>query len=153
MQKLIESPAVEAKLRELSEAILADPTYRHHMSKVEKFLENEEARDGYRQASELGHSLQMKRHQGQEIDPEEMAEFDRQRETLVANPLVRDFLDAQHTLGDLPATAGTWVQKTIELGRIPEPEDFQSSCCGGHGHDHDHEHEHCGDHGGCGCSH
>jgi cell fate (sporulation/competence/biofilm development) regulator YlbF (YheA/YmcA/DUF963 family) len=143
MSATIESPALNLKIRDLCEAILADPGYQSLMARVDAFLDNESAKEQYRAATELGHELQQKQRAGMELQDAEVMLFEKQRDALFDNSIIREFISAQRELGDMQSSLTAWVEKTIELGRLPEPEDLADSgggCCGGGG-------------GGCGCSH
>ena len=61
----------------------------------------------------------------------------RQREALLGNPVARGFLDAQEELNSIQESIQSHVAKTLELGRLPQPEDFEGGSCGH----------------GCGCHH
>jgi len=54
--------------------------------------------------------------------------------------VAREFLDAQQELHEVQQSIQKYINKTIELGRLPTEDELGSGCCG--------EHEH-----GCGCSH
>jgi cell fate (sporulation/competence/biofilm development) regulator YlbF (YheA/YmcA/DUF963 family) len=142
MSATIESPALNLKIRDLCEAILADPGYQNLMARVDAFLDNDSAKEQYRAATELGHELQQKQRAGLELQDAEVMLFEKQRDALFDNSIIREFISAQRELGDMQSSLTAWVEKTIELGRLPEPEDLAESggCCGGGG-------------GGCGCSH
>ena len=143
MSATIESPALNLKIRELCDAILADPSYQSLMARVDAFLDNESAKEQYRAATELGHELQQKQRAGLELQDAEVLLFEKQRDALFDNSIIREFISAQRELGDMQNSLTAWVEKTIELGRLPEPEDLAEhggGCCGGGG-------------GGCGCSH
>jgi hypothetical protein len=71
------------------------------------------------------------------LSGEEIGEFERQREAMLSNPVARGFLDAQEALHNLQESIQTQVSKTLELGRLPAPEDMESGSCGS----------------GCGCHH
>jgi cell fate (sporulation/competence/biofilm development) regulator YlbF (YheA/YmcA/DUF963 family) len=85
-----------------------------------------------------GQALQEKQHHGQQLEPAEISAFEQDRDALLKNPVAAGFLDAQEEMHDLQHSVQKFVAKTIELGRIPSPEDLESSCgnggCGCHGH-------------------
>ena len=140
MSNVAESPTILVKVRDLCESILADDSYQALMAKVDGFLDDEEAREDYRQTTELGHALQQKQRAGVELDSEEVGEFEKRRDAVVSNPVIREFLDAQRALGDLQSNLSAWIEKTIELGRLPDPDELESGGC-------------CGGGGSCGCHH
>ena len=69
---------------------------------------------------------------------EEISDFEQHREALLKNPVARGFLDAQEELHQVQHSIQKYVNKTLELGRLPTEAEM-NSCCS--------------DHGGCGCSH
>ena len=85
-----------------------------------------------------GQTLQQKQQRSQQLSPEEISSFESDREALLNNPVARGFLDAQEELHHVHETVNRYVAKTLELGRMPTENDFESEDCG---------------HGGCGCSH
>lgn len=137
-----ESTELTAKVRELCESILADSTYIRLMEQVDAFLEDDAAREQYRVATELGHELQQKQRMGMELESAEVANFENQRDALFQNATISSFITAQRELGDLQGTLTAYIEKTIELGRVPDADevaDGGGGCCGGGGG------------GGCGC--
>ena len=68
----------------------------------------------------------------------EMKAFESAREELFANPVAKEFLEAQDNLHNVQSAIGKYVGMTLELGRVPKPDDFKSEdgCCSS---------------GGCGC--
>jgi cell fate (sporulation/competence/biofilm development) regulator YlbF (YheA/YmcA/DUF963 family) len=83
-----------------------------------------------------GQALQEKQHNGEQLDPSEISSFEKDRDSLLANPVASGFLDAQEEMHDLKQSVQKYVAKTIELGRLPSEEDLAESSCGS---------------GGCGC--
>jgi hypothetical protein len=69
---------------------------------------------------------------------EEISDFEQHRDTLLKNPVASGFLDAQQELHQVQESIHKYVNKTIELGRLPSEEELSESCC---------------NHGGCGCEH
>jgi cell fate (sporulation/competence/biofilm development) regulator YlbF (YheA/YmcA/DUF963 family) len=127
---------VQTKLEELCQAILAHPDYESMRLQVDRFLVDDSARGQYARVSEQGEHLHHKQSQGVPLADAEIAEFEREREALLKNPVARGFLDAQERLQDVQASVNRFVGKALELGRVPAPTDLESGC--GHG---------------CGCGH
>ncbi|MGJ8695050.1 MAG: YlbF family regulator [Verrucomicrobiaceae bacterium] len=143
MQILENDSAVMSKTRELCEAIVAEPEYQELLGKVERFLNNDEARLSYQSVHERGQELNNKQGAGLELSEAEIGEFETARESLLANPVASEFLQAQQSLETLQMAVSKQVGMTLELGRVPTEEDIAQSqsggCCGGSGG------------GGCGC--
>lgn len=125
------SPAIQAKLEELCRAIVAEPQFESSRLNVDRFMIDDAARSQYVKVSEKGEHLHHKQAQGVQLTDSEVAEFEREREVLLQNPVARAFLDAQESLHELEEGVNQFVRKTLELGRIPGPEDLQGGC--GHG--------------------
>ncbi|MFV1993928.1 MAG: YlbF family regulator [Verrucomicrobiales bacterium] len=133
--------AVLAKTRELCASILEEPEYREHLDKVENFIANEEARAQFEQLSEKGDALHRKQHEGTTASPEEISEFESLRSSAMDDETISGFIAAREQLHGLHSTISGYVAKTLELGRVPEPGDFEEESSG------------CCNSGGCGCEH
>jgi cell fate (sporulation/competence/biofilm development) regulator YlbF (YheA/YmcA/DUF963 family) len=129
---------IDLKTRELCEAIAAHPEFRASHQRIEAFLANEQARGQYEALMAKGRTMQEKQQQAQPLDDAEIADFEKGREALLGNPVARGFLDAQEELHQLQHSIHKQITKTLELGRVPGPEDLEGdSCghgCGCHGH-------------------
>ena len=79
---------------------------------------------------EKGDSLQHKQQSGMPIDNDEIAEFEKNRDSLLTNPVAANFLTAQQQMHKIQESVMQYVSKTFELGRVPETEDFPSEGCG-----------------------
>ncbi len=126
-----------SKTRELCEAIASDSDYKGLLAKVEKFLADDEARVTYQSVQERGQELNQKQQSGLELAETEIAEFENARTALLNNPVASDFLQAQQSLEALQTSVSRLVGMTLELGRVPTPEDIAQAsgggCCGGGG--------------------
>lgn len=139
MNLLADDSAVMAKTKELCSTIADDPEYQGLLAKVERFLDDDAARLMYQGVHERGEELHQKQHAGLELSESEIRDFESARDTLLQNPVAKEFMDAQQDLQSVQVAIGKFVGMTLELGRVPSAEDLQSSedgCCGG---------------GGCGC--
>jgi cell fate (sporulation/competence/biofilm development) regulator YlbF (YheA/YmcA/DUF963 family) len=93
-------------------------------------MSNEEVRSRYESLSQKGEHLQHKQQMGTQLTSEEVADFERERDVFLNNPVARGFLDAQHEMQKLRESVTHYVTKTFELGRVPAADDLQSC---GHG--------------------
>ncbi len=118
------------KTRELCETILQQPEYKQMRQRIDSFLSDDKAKTQYQTVVEQGEMLQQKQQMGMPLSNEEIAEFEKKRESLVNNPVARDFLDAQQEVQNLQKSVAEHVAKTFELGRLPQTEDFDSGSCG-----------------------
>lgn len=137
MQTTTEETVILSKTRELCETIAGQPEFLEIRRRLDTFMANEEAKSQYQVVVEKGDALQQKQQFGMPLDNNEITEFERTRETLLANPVARDFLDAQQQMHQIQESVMQYVTKTFELGRVPAAEDFESGSCGS----------------GCGCAH
>jgi cell fate (sporulation/competence/biofilm development) regulator YlbF (YheA/YmcA/DUF963 family) len=137
MHATTEETVIIQKTRELCETITAQPEFQVIRQRLDLFMASEEAKAQYQLVVEKGDALQQKQQFGMPLDNNEIAEFERGRDTLMANPVARDFLDAQQQMHKIQESVMQFVTKTFELGRVPSAEDFSSGNCGS----------------GCGCAH
>ncbi len=137
----LRKPSIDDKIRELCEAILADATVVSAMGKVEAFFEDDAARDLYASLAQKSEELHHRQHSGDELTEEDITVYNRLRERAFSHPGVQSFTAARAALQDVEDRVVAFVEKTFELGRIPEESEIVRSggCCGGGGG------------GGCGC--
>lgn len=132
-----EEKVVVEKTRELCSTILAQSGMGIIRKNIDAFMADEKSRSQYESLMAKGQELHEKQHKSLPLSGEEIGEFERQREAMLNNPVARGFLDAQEALHQLQESIQTQVSKTLELGRLPAPEDMESGSCGH----------------GCGCHH
>lgn len=135
MSMLAKDSAVMAKTREMCDAIAQDIEFVALQGQVERFLTDDAAKLQYQSVHERGEELHQKQHAGVELSETEIRGFEEARDALMNNEVARDFMEAQQNLQTLQQTIGKYVGMTLELGRVPEPEDLEQSdgggCCGG----------------------
>jgi cell fate (sporulation/competence/biofilm development) regulator YlbF (YheA/YmcA/DUF963 family) len=132
-----EASAVTEKTKELCETILSDPAVASIRQRIDVFMADAKARGQYESVMTKGQALNEKQQRSLPLSGEEISDFEQQRDALLKNPVARGFLDAQEEMHQLQHTIQEHVSKTLELGRVPGPEDFDSGSCGH----------------GCGCHH
>jgi len=137
MQTTIEETSVLQKTRELCQAILDQPNMRSIRQKIDAFMGDEKSRTQYDNLVAKGQALHEKEHNSIPLTREEVNDFEKQREAVFNNPVARGFLDAQEELHGVQETIHQYVNKTLELGRMPTEEDLSGGGCGH----------------GCGCHH
>jgi len=129
---LADDSTVMTKTKELCAAIAEDSEYKGLLETVETFLSDDEAKAQYQSVHQRGEELQQKQGAGIELSDTEVDEFESSREALLGNPVAKGFLEAQHSLQSVQMAIGKYIGMTLELGRVPQPEDMQSDgCCGG----------------------
>ncbi|MEJ0089814.1 MAG: YlbF family regulator [Limisphaerales bacterium] len=128
---------IEAKTQELCEAILEQIQTGGIRQRIDTFLADTSTRGQYDALMSKGQALQEKQHHGQTLEPAEISAFEKDRETLLKNPVASSFLTAQEEIHELQGGVQKRIAKTLELGRIPSAEDLEEGSCGS----------------GCGCHH
>jgi len=119
-----------AKIEELCEALLNQPEVKSIRQRVDAFNADSDAQKQYETLSERGEYLQHKQQQGAQLTDAEIAEFEKHRELFFANPVAKGFVDAQQQMHKMQETVTKYVGKTLELGRVPAPEEMESGSCG-----------------------
>jgi cell fate (sporulation/competence/biofilm development) regulator YlbF (YheA/YmcA/DUF963 family) len=137
METMIEQTPVVRKTKELCQTILEQPNMKSIRQRIDAFMSDEKSRTQYENVVSKGQALQQKQQQSENLTGEEIADFEKHRDQLLQNPVARGFLDAQEELHEVKHTIHQYVNKTLELGRIPSEDDMQEGC----------------GHGGCGCGH
>jgi len=131
-----ESPVIQ-KTRELCQTILDEPNMQSIRRRIDAFMADEKSRTQYDGVVNKGQILQQKQQLSTPLTGEEIAEFEQHRDALMQNPVARDFLDAQDELHQVQQSIQQYVNKTLELGRLPTDQELAGDGCG-HG---------CGCHG------
>jgi cell fate (sporulation/competence/biofilm development) regulator YlbF (YheA/YmcA/DUF963 family) len=130
--------AIIEKTRALCQAIVDQPEMSSIRQRIDSFMSDAAALGQYEAVMSKGQALQEKQAQGQQLEGTEIADFEKNRDALLNNPLGRGFLDAREELHEIQHSIQKYVSKTLELGRVPTAEDMEDHSCGD---------------GGCGCHH
>jgi cell fate (sporulation/competence/biofilm development) regulator YlbF (YheA/YmcA/DUF963 family) len=130
MQTAIEEAPLVQKTKELCQTILDLPKMKSAHQRMDAFMQNESARTQYNNLVAKGQALQEKQQQGLQLTKEEIAEFERERDALMNNPVARDFIDAQGELHEIKHSVHQYLNLTLELGRLPSEEELQGHSCG-----------------------
>jgi cell fate (sporulation/competence/biofilm development) regulator YlbF (YheA/YmcA/DUF963 family) len=134
MSMITDDSNVMQKTRDLCEAITQDIEFVALQGQVERFLADESSKLQYQSVHEKGEELHQKQQAGVELSDTEIKNFEEARDGLLENEVARDFMDAQQNLQTLQQTISKHIGMTMELGRLPQPEDMEDSsggCCGG----------------------
>jgi cell fate (sporulation/competence/biofilm development) regulator YlbF (YheA/YmcA/DUF963 family) len=129
MLTTIEDSPVIRKTKELCQTILEQPEIRSIRQRIDAFIGDEKARSQYEDLVSKGQALQQKQQQSLPLTGEEIADFEQERETLLGNPVARGFLDAQEELHQVQDSIHKYVNKTLELGRLPSEQEMEASSC------------------------
>lgn len=131
MQTTIQEPNVlTQKIEELCQTILNQPEVQSIRQRVEAFNADDASQKQYETLSERGEYLQHKQQQGAQLTDAEIAEFEKHREEFFNNPIAKGFVDAQQQMHKVQDSVNKYVSKTLELGRVPSPEEMESGSCG-----------------------
>lgn len=128
---------VTQKTRELCQALVDEPGLRAARQSIDAFLADNKAQSQYEQLMAKGQELQRKQQNSQPLNGQEIADFEKDRDALLANPVARNFLEAQEHLHEVQHSIQKQINKTLELGRLPATSELEEGGCGH----------------GCGCSH
>ncbi len=126
------SSPVVVKLQELCKALVDDPQFASIRDRVSLFLSDEETRRQYENLNNKGMMLHGKQQSGVELTEEEINDFEKDRDTLLNNPIAMGFIEAQQEMSEIKNLVNQHISRTFELGRIPTVEDFMGcdSGCG-----------------------
>ena len=130
MQATTEETAIIQQTKELCQTIIDQPEFRQIRTRIDAFMGDDAAKAQYQLVMEKGDSLQHKQQSGLPLDNDEIAEFEKNRELLLNNPVAANFLTAQQQMHKIQESVMQYVSKTFELGRVPTMEDFSSGSCG-----------------------
>ena len=139
MPTTIEETPVMQKTRELCQAVLDQPNMQSIRRRIDAFMADEKSRTQYDGLVNKGQVLQQKQHNATPLTGEEIADFEQHRDALLQNSVARDFLDAQEELHQVQQSIHQYVNKTLELGRLPTEQELSGEGCGqgcGCGHNH-----------------
>jgi cell fate (sporulation/competence/biofilm development) regulator YlbF (YheA/YmcA/DUF963 family) len=137
MQTTIEETPILRKTKELCQTILEEPSMQSIRQRIDAFMGDDKTREQYDGLVSKGQALQQKQQSSTPLTGEEIADFEQHRDALLGNPVARGFLDAQEELHKVQQSIQAYVNKTLELGRMPSGDELSHGSCGS----------------GCGCSH
>ena len=138
MPATIEETPIIRKTRELCQTLLDEPSMQALRQRIDAFMGDDKVRAQYDGLLSKGQALQQKQQAAVALTGEEISDFEQHRDSLLKNPVARAFIDAQEELHQVRESIQKYVNKTLELGRLPSEEDLSEGCCG---------------HDGCGCGH
>jgi len=130
METIVDESVIVAKTKELCQAILDEPNMRAVRQRVDTFMGDDQARSLYDSLVSKGQALQQKQQLSMPLTGEEVADFEQHRTALFNNPVAKDFLDAQEQLHQVQESVQHYVTKTLELGRVPTPDEVKGDSCG-----------------------
>ena len=87
-------------------------------------MTDEKLKYDYSMLNERGVLLQQKQQAGVEITEEEIVELDKLSQAFMANPVAKNFLEAQEEFQQVQNRINQVITKTFEIGRVPNQDDF-----------------------------
>lgn len=125
-----EENAIIEQTKALCQTIVDQPGMTSIRQRIDSFLADSNARGQYETVVNKGQALQEKKAQGRQLESAEIADFEKDREALLNNPVARGFLDAREKLHEIQHSVQKYVSKTLELGRVPSTDDLADHSCG-----------------------
>jgi cell fate (sporulation/competence/biofilm development) regulator YlbF (YheA/YmcA/DUF963 family) len=132
---------VHQKTVELCETLLQQPQFQSIRQRIDAFMGDAKAQQQYEMVNEKGRALHHRQHSGESLAESEITGFEKMRDSLLANTVARNFIEAQQEMHQMQEQIGQYVSKTFELGHVPAEHELSDGCCGGDGGH------------SCGCSH
>ena len=128
MSTLTAATAITDKTRELCQTILDHPAFLSAQQRIRAFMADDQARSAYEAVVGKGEALRHKQHHGESVADAERVAFERERVSLLCNPVAAAFIDAQSELHEVRKSVEQHIALTLELGRLPTDEDFSGGC-------------------------
>jgi cell fate (sporulation/competence/biofilm development) regulator YlbF (YheA/YmcA/DUF963 family) len=128
MQTTLDATPVLRKTKELCQLILDQPNMRSIRQRIDAFMGDGKTREQYDGLVNKGQALKQKQESSVPLSHEEIDDFEQHREALLQNPVARAFLEAQEELHEVQKTVHQYVNKTLELGRLPTDEEAAGTC-------------------------
>lgn len=123
-QTHLEMEPVKKGTDQLCESIVNQKGFKELFSKIDAFMTDEKLKYDYSMLNDRGALLQQKQQAGVEITEEEIVEFDKLSEAFMANPVAKNFLEAQEEFQQVQNRINQVITKTFEIGRVPNQDDF-----------------------------
>src|SRR5260221_9167706 len=108
MTTQLEETVVTQKTRELCQSIAEQPEFQSIRQRIDAFMADDTAKSQYQIVVEKGEMLQHKQQMGVQMSPEEINDFEKNREALINNPIARDFMDAQQAMRNVQESVGQY---------------------------------------------
>ena len=139
LDQATETPVIE-KTKELCNVLVNQASFKELQAQIQDFMDSSEVQEMYKGLGDKQGILQQKQEAGMPLTDEEIADFNKDREAVLANPVAKGFIDSQQSMKDLQKTLTAYLSLTFELGRCPTADEVDESqnasgggCCGGGG--------------------
>lgn len=126
----MDTDAVAGKMAELCAGLLEQDGYKAMRKMIDRFAADVDAIAQYERFVEQQEALQQKEAQGHGLSPEEVAAYEQAELALYENEIIRQFMYAQRELSQLHEMVSKYFTLTIELNRLPEPDELKKAGCG-----------------------
>ena len=123
----------KTKVKELCQSLLDDPALKEVFETIDKFMEDDDAKELFSKMQSKGESLQMKQQSGMELTAGEVEEYNKVRDEMMENSVASAFVGAQESIQSIHQVIGRSISLVFENGRVPTEEEFDSQCCGSGG--------------------
>ncbi|MFN7141352.1 MAG: YlbF family regulator [Limisphaerales bacterium] len=91
MQTNLEDGVIVQKTKELCETILKQPEFQSIRSRIDQFMGDDKAKAQFDALNEKGEFLHHKQHQGVTLTQAEIADFEKERDAVLANPVIEEY--------------------------------------------------------------
>ncbi|CAI6057066.1 hypothetical protein PAECIP112173_01633 [Paenibacillus sp. JJ-100] len=118
------------KMQELCSLLLQDEGYQEMRKMIDQFAADEDATAQYERFMEKHQALEEKEHQNIELLESEIQVYEEEERALYDHPLIRRFIYAQREFSQLHQQISNYFTKSIELNRLPEPQEWGKESCG-----------------------
>jgi cell fate (sporulation/competence/biofilm development) regulator YlbF (YheA/YmcA/DUF963 family) len=125
----LEATTIEDKTKELCQLVLEDAKFTAAREKITTFLADTDAQEAYSALHQKGHAMHQMQHEGTQPAESDMAELNGLKQAAADNEVTAGFMDAEGELNEIFSTVTKYLQKTLQLGKMPEASDFEDSDC------------------------
>jgi len=118
------------KMESLCSELLEQSSYKELRQSITTFVKDETSVNQYERFLEHSNVLQRKQQQNIALLPTEIEAFEQEEQALYDNESIRKFLYAEREFTRLQNLVNLYFTKTLELNRLPLPDELKASGCG-----------------------
>ena len=126
LDQATETPVIE-KTKELCNVLVNQASFKELQAQIQDFMDSSEVQEMYKGLGDKQGILQQKQEAGMPLTDEEIADFNKDREAVLANPVAKGFIDSQQSMKDLQKTLTAYLSLTFERGRCPTADEVDES--------------------------
>src|SRR6266705_3251926 len=101
------------KTKDLCQAIVELPSFATVKERVDAFMSDELLKFQFQMVSDKGNLLQLKQNSAAPINEAEIVEFQKMRDDLLANPVAKNFIEAQNEMARIQESVNRYLSKTF----------------------------------------